>query len=364
LLSGIWMQAVAVALGPRSYPIQIGAGTREVLRESIISLGASAVAVIADADVARLHVDKLLSSMSLQAAVLTFPGGENSKSLSEIERLAEALADVGLDRGGVIVTFGGGVAGDLGGFLASVWLRGVRFLQIPTSLLAAVDASVGGKTGVNLAAGKNLIGAFHQPAAVIVDTDFLETLPEREFIAGLAESVKHAVIRDAHLLDWHERHSDAIRLRDPAITAELIAHSCRIKAAIVAADEREAGLRMILNYGHTIGHALESLLDYELRHGECVALGMLVENAFALRRGLLEAAEAERIRDLIAALELPMRLPRAVDADAVVARCRVDKKVRQGVVHFALPSGIGDAARVADIDAAEIRSALDIIAPE
>jgi 3-dehydroquinate synthase len=235
---------------------------------------------------------------------------------------------------------------------------------MPTTLLAAIDASIGGKTGVNHSAGKNLIGAFHQPEAVLVDLDFLETLPPREYVAGLAESVKHAVIRDAALLEWHEQHVDQIAARRPEVQEELITRSCEIKAEIVARDEREHDLRMILNHGHTIGHALEHLLNYELRHGECVALGMLAENELARARGILAAKTAERIAALIERLGLPTRLPRALDADEVADTCRLDKKVRGGVVHFVLLKGLREPERVRDISAKEIAEALRVVQPD
>jgi 3-dehydroquinate synthase len=295
--------------------------------------------------------------------VVRFPSGEASKSLHQAERLYSELASARVSRRDLIVTLGGGVAGDLGGFVAATWMRGVRFIQIPTTLLAAVDASVGGKTGINHAAGKNLIGAFHQPAAVLIDIDFLETLPPREYVAGLAESVKHAVIRDATLLEWHEQHLDQIIARQPDVQEGLITRSCEIKAEIVAQDERENDLRMILNHGHTIGHALEYLLDYELRHGECVALGMIVENELARRRGVLSNDTAQRIATLIERLGLPTRLPRALAPEAVVDTCGLDKKARAGAAHFVLLQGLGQPLRVADVADEEIAAALQIVQP-
>lgn len=325
--------------------------------------GVPQIVVIADETVAGLHLSRLRSHLPANSLVLTFPPGETSKSLAQVERLYGHLAQARIERGSVIVTLGGGVASDLGGFVAATWLRGVQFVPIPTTLLAAIDASVGGKTGVNLSAGKNLVGAFHQPRAVIVDTDFLQTLPDREVTAGLAESVKHAAVRDVAFLEWHEQHAEALLARDADTTAELVARNCEIKAGIVGLDEREAGLRAILNYGHTIGHALEHLLGYELRHGECVALGMLVENELACMRGLLPRAAAERIRGLLQRLGLPPRLPQAVDGVQVVAACRLDKKVRSGAINFVLLRDLGQPVRVADVSDAEIVAALGTIQP-
>lgn len=325
--------------------------------------GSRQVVVVADQTVADLHMDRLLSCLPPSPVVLTFPAGETSKSLASVEQLCEQFAQARAERQAIVVAFGGGVAGDLGGFVAAVWLRGVRYVQVPTSLLAAVDAAVGGKTGVNLRAGKNLVGAFHQPVAVIVDTDFLQTLAARDFAAGLAESVKHAIIRDPEFLDWHEAHAGEIVGRVPAAVSHLIARNCEIKAVVVARDEREAGLRAILNYGHTIGHALEHLLGYELRHGECVALGMLTENELACARGWLGRPEADRVRSLLARLGLPVALARPLPPEDVWAACQVDKKVRDAAVHFVLVRSIGDPVRVTDISAAEVARALQAIQP-
>ncbi len=359
------MKTLNVELGERGYPIHIGTGIcPAMLQKCVTARGeVSQVVVVADQTVADLHLPQLVASLQQKPMVLTFPPGEASKSLDRVSRLYEQLAQAHIERGALIVTFGGGVAGDLGGFVAATWLRGVRFVQVPTTLLAAVDASVGGKTGVNLHAGKNLVGAFHQPRAVIIDVDFLQTLSDRDFTAGLAESVKQAAIRDAAFLDWHENHAAALRAREADVVTELIARNCAIKAEIVRLDEREAGLRAILNHGHTIGHAIEHLLNYECRHGECVGLGMLVENELACVRGLLKRADAERIRGLLARLALPERLPRPLAAAEIIAACRSDKKSSGGAVNFVLLRAAGQPERVSDITAAEIAAALDVIAP-
>ena len=262
------------------------------------------------------------------SVIIAFPAGEASKSVSQISRIHDGLAEARIGRRDLILTFGGGVAGDLGGFAAATWLRGVRFIQVPTTLAAAVDASIGGKTGINHASGKNLIGAFHQPSAVVVDTELLETLAARDFVAGLAESVKHAAIREGPFLDWHVQQAESIRTREPSVVEELIARNCALKAGVVECDERESDLRMILNHGHTIGHAFEHLLEYELRHGECVALGMLAENEIACGRGLLSGSEAQRIARLLAGFGLPIRLPRKLGPADVAEVCQSDKKAR------------------------------------
>ncbi len=333
-----------IELATCSYPVRIGAGASAELPALLKALAPTQIVVIADAHVAALHADRLLEQARVGAAALiTFPTGEASKSLSTCAELYGQLAARQLDRGGVIVTFGGGVAGDLGGFVAATWLRGVRYVQAPTSLEAAVDASVGGKTGVNHAAGKNLIGAFHQPSAVVIDTDFLRTLSDRDVSAGLAESVKHAAIRDAEFLAWQEARADAILRREADTLAELILRNVRIKADVVRQDEREAGLRAILNYGHTIGHAVEHVLQYDLRHGECVSLGMIAENELAVGRGRLSRSSADRVRALLARFGLPERLPRAVPPEAFVQACRQDKKATGGALRLALLREIGSA---------------------
>lgn len=354
------MRTVRVQLGDRSYPIVIGAGARRALQGCDAVRTAAQVVAIADRAVADLHLAALCECLPPLAAVLTFPPGEASKSLPEAERLYAGLAAARVERGGLIVALGGGVAGDLAGFVAATWLRGIPFVQVPTTLLAAVDASVGGKTGVDLPAGKNLVGAFHQPAGVFVDLDFLKTLPERDFRAGLAESVKHGAIRAPELLAWQEAHSAELARGEPGLVAELIARNCEIKADVVSRDEREAGLRAILNHGHTIGHAIEHLLGYELRHGECVALGMVVENEIAVRRGLLLPDVAQRIARLLEAFGLPVRLPRGLGASAVWEACQVDKKVRSGAVHFVLLRDIGETLRIADVTADEVAEALRV----
>ena len=325
------------------------------------NLRAGQVAVIADKAVADLHLGKLQPLLPAGTLVLTFPPGEASKSLDTARVFYERLGQARLERSGVIVTFGGGVAADLGGFVAGTWLRGVRLVHVPTTTLACVDASVGGKTAVNMAAGKNLVGVFHQPMMVIVDTDFLDTLPERDYVAGLAESIKQGLVRRPQFFEWQEREVSRLLARDADAITELIACGCAVKAEIVGLDERESGLRAILNYGHSIGHALEHLLEYELRHGECVALGMLAENELACGRGILARADADRIAVLLGRLGLPVRLPQPVDPAEVVRICRLDKKTVGGALHFVLLRGIGTSERVADVTADEITAALRVI---
>lgn len=359
------MTSVRVAIPGRAYEVEIASGARSRIRPLARSLsGVRRLVVIADERVGELHGESLRRAVGDVELWLSVPAGEASKSLARAGRIYDRLAEAGIERGDLIVAFGGGMVGDLAGFVAATWLRGIRFVQVPTTLEAAIDAAVGGKTAVNHSAGKNLIGAFHQPAAVIVDTDFLDTLPERDYRAGLAESIKHGVIRDAGFFEWQESHAEAIRLRQADVVEELIALNCRIKADVVSVDEREAGLRAVLNHGHTIGHAIEHLFEYELRHGECVALGMLVENELARARGILDAAIASRIADLIRAFNLPMLLSRTVKPGQVIEQARADKKSRGGSVRYVLATALGATTYVDDIGDDEIAAGLGIIQPD
>lgn len=358
------MRIINVPLLDRPYPIFVGAGARCQLVNLIRELGGVArIAFIVDRQVADLHLQRAVEGLVITPTVLPFPSGEQSKSLRQVERLYDGLAQARIARRDLIVTLGGGVAGDLGGFAAATWMRGIRFVQMPTTLEAAIDASIGGKTGVNHPVGKNLIGAFHQPSAVIIDLDFLATLPQRDYVAGQAESVKHAVIADPAFFEWHERQVSPIAAREPDVLKELIARNCEIKADVVVRDEREEDLRMILNHGHTIGHAIEHLLGFELRHGECVGLGMLVENELARRRGILDRQIARRIATLIARLGLPTRLPRPLKPEEVAEVCRMDKKVRGDAVNFVLVNRLGAPERLADISDEEIATALGVVQP-
>ncbi|MFH1745745.1 MAG: 3-dehydroquinate synthase [Planctomycetota bacterium] len=355
------MELVQVELGPRSYQIYIGRGARRQFSNSPLSK--RRIVVITDTQVADLHLRTLLSELPPTPLVLKVKPGEESKSLRVAGELYDELAKAHIERHDLIITLGGGVVGDLGGFVAATWLRGIDFVQVPTTLEAAVDASVGGKTAVNQRAGKNLIGVFHQPMAVVVDLDFLASLPRRDYLAGLGESIKHAVIRDAEFFEWHEAHIDDIQARQPDVLAELIARNCRIKATIVSQDEREKGLRAILNYGHTIGHAIEHCCNYELRHGECVALGMRAVNDIACARGLLKRHTADRITDLIKNLGLPLCLPARIDTSVLVAACHMDKKAAGGAVNFVFATDLGQTARAADVTDAEIAAACTTLQP-
>jgi 3-dehydroquinate synthase len=272
---------------------------------------------------------------------LSFPAGELSKNRETWARLSDDLLTRGLGRDSGVVAFGGGVTGDLAGFVAATYMRGIPYVQVPTTLLAMVDAAVGGKVGVDTRFGKNLIGAFHPPALVVADPQTLLTLPDREFRSGLAETVKHGLIGDAGYFDWIEAQVAQIQARDLAALTELVRRSVEIKALVVSEDEREAGRREILNAGHTVAHALEQVTRYTMPHGEAVALGLVTECRLAARLGVAEPALAERVASLLRALGLPVELPRGLASTALVAAMQLDKKKRGDEIRMALPSLLG-----------------------
>ena len=355
---------VEIQLGPRSYSITIARGAVREAAAAVQQQGPGRLILLTDENVARHHLATVRALLPIEPIVAIIAPGDASKSLREAERIFELLANQGVGRDALLLALGGGVVGDLGGFVAATWHRGIAYIQIPTSLEAAIDASVGGKTAVNLRQGKNLVGAFYQPRAVLIDLDFLPTLPDREWTAALAESVKHAAITSDDFFSWHEQHADAVASRDPLIASELIRRNCATKAAIVAADERETrGRREFLNYGHTIGHAIETACDYELRHGECVALGIQAENSLATGRGLLPVATAARVTALLGKLGLPAECPAPLDVDRVLDACGRDKKNRGGRVAFALIRGIGSPERFDDFSQDEIRAAVESVVP-
>ena len=311
-------------------------------------------------DVWQLHGASLRQGLlGRDFEVLFFPGGEPRKRLTEVEALAEQMVRAGGDRSSVVVAFGGGIVGDVAGFLAAIFMRGVPVIQVATTLLAQVDAAVGGKTGVNLVSGKNLLGSFHQPLAVLIDPQVLRTLPEREYRAGLYEIVKCGVIRDAGLFDVLDRCAASVLKQDPATLEHIISTAVRIKAEVVTADEREGGLRRILNFGHTFGHALEAETKYgRLLHGEAVAWGMHAATILAERTGHLDSPEAAAIRKVIHKYG-PIPPLDGVQAPNLAARLRNDKKTVQGKVHFVLPVKIGDVTVVSGVSEGLVLEAID-----
>ncbi|CAN5728116.1 3-dehydroquinate synthase [soil metagenome] len=301
-------------------------------------------AVITDHHVAELYGSRLLRALHSaghRADIFVFPAGEEQKTVRTWEAISDAMLEAGMGRDTAVVALGGGVAGDIAGFVAATHMRGVPVVQVPTTLLAMIDASVGGKTGVNAARGKNLLGAFHPPRAVIVDPEVLRTLPVEHLRRGLAEAVKHGAIADAEHLADIEATADALLLADPEALGRVIVRSVEIKAGFVGRDERENGPRKALNFGHTIGHALESLSGYRLMHGEAVAMGMVAEARIGEQCGVTEPGTAQRLRGVLCGLGLPTAIPPEVSVSAVLEHTRSDKKARNGRVEYTLIRRIG-----------------------
>lgn len=338
-------KTVEVKLGERSYPIFIGRGVS--LASTMGGTRGAKALVVSDSNVDRFHGEscrRRLMEQGLETIAAVVPAGESSKSLACVELLYEQAAGNRLDRNSVVVALGGGMVGDLAGFVAATYLRGLRFVQVPTSLLAMVDSSVGGKTGVNLNRGKNLVGAFHQPVEVDADLDLLGTLPEREYVSGLAEVVKYGVIWDAAFFALMERRVDDLLRRDPVLLEAVIARCCEIKAEVVAMDEREIGPRAILNFGHTLGHAIEKVGGYgRWLHGEAVAIGMHFAARVSVKKQGLSDGEAGRITDLLRRLGLPIKTAKgngiewAMLWDAMLS----DKKTLQTRPRFVLAERLG-----------------------
>jgi 3-dehydroquinate synthase len=354
------MPTLRVNLGPRSYDIAIGSGVeaafaafvRERLPQAAYGL------FVADANT-RPHAERFARMVGADA-VATVAAGEQSKSLSEAGKLYSHLASRIADRRTPVIAVGGGVVGDLAGFVAATYNRGVPLVMVPTTLLAMVDSSVGGKVGINLPEGKNLVGAFHQPATVWIDTALLDTLPDREYRSGLAEVVKYGVILDAEFFGWLEANADAVLRRDAAALGHVVARSCRLKADVVEQDEREeTGLRMVLNYGHTFAHAFEAVGGYGAwLHGEAVAAGMVYASRLAERRGLIRAEITTRQTNLLARIGLPTERRLDWEPDALLSVMRRDKKNVGGRLRFILPTRLGHVAPFDDVPEAQVREVL------
>ncbi len=339
------MKTLHVELGRRSYPIHIG---RELLgREDLIAgaVSGTQVMIVSNETVAPLYLEKTLAAFSnYECQSVILPDGEQYKNLQTLDMIFESLLSHHFDRHCTLVALGGGVVGDMCGFAAACYQRGVPFIQIPTTLLAQVDSSVGGKTGVNHALGKNMIGAFHQPQAVIIDTDTLETLDDRQLSSGLAEVIKYGLIQKDEFSRWLEQQMDKLLARDPAYLAEAIETSCQCKADIVAADEKESGVRALLNLGHSFGHAIETGTGYgNWLHGEAVAVGMLMAADLSMREGWLNENDVKRVEDLIDRANLPTRAPSSMNYARFMELMAVDKKVRAGKINLVLYHALGDA---------------------
>jgi len=353
-------RTIAVKTATADYPVIVGRELfAEIPRRMRLGKTRRRVFALTSPEIWSLWGRQLQAALpdSAVPTVLFLPNGERYKRMTEVERLATEMAKAGADRASLLIAFGGGIIGDVGGFLAAIYMRGIEYVQVPTTLLAQVDSSVGGKTGVNLAAGKNLVGSFHHPSAVFADIDVLQTLPERELRAGLFESIKAGIIRDAALFRFMEQNAEAIVRREPAALERVIGASIRMKAGVVGIDERETGLRMILNFGHTIGHAIETATGYRrLLHGEAIAWGMLAALRIALERGTVGPDQVERMEKTIVAFGPPP--PFRATADKLLEAAGRDKKNRAGKRRFVLPKGIGDAMVVEDVTDAEMEAAV------
>lgn len=362
------MRQITVPLRDRSYPILIGAGLLAALGERVRAAGIrGSLALVQDENVAPRYGEaarRSLEAAGYRVAPIVVPPGETSKSLSRLGELYAALSAAGLDRDSAVVALGGGVVGDLAGFAAATYLRGVPFVQVPTTLLAQVDASVGGKTAIDLPAGKNLAGAFHQPSLVLIDLETLATLPEPEYRSGLAEIVKYGVIADREFFEYLELNREPLLAHYPDRLEHVVARSCQIKADVVGVDERESGLRAILNYGHTVGHAIEAVAGYgAYLHGEAIAIGMAAAGRLSESAGWLPAADAARIERLLEGFGLPLRLREPLPEDALLAAMRLDKKSRGGELRFILAREIGR-VELAPVSEAEVREVLQTIHPD
>lgn len=340
------MKQITVDLGSRSYDIHIGPGLMERAGEAVAPLAPTRIVIVTNTTVGPLYLERLEKALEGIAPVsaVVLPDGERYKDFGCVQKVLDGLVAAGADRKSLVMALGGGVVGDIAGFAASIWMRGIRFVQVPTTLLAQVDSSVGGKTGVNLPSGKNLIGCFHQPSAVIADTVALETLPAREISAGLGEIVKHGLLGNARYFDFVEQNMGAIRALDHEALAEVIAGSCELKASVVSRDETEAGVRATLNLGHTFGHAVEKLAGFGTwLHGEAVGCGLVLAADLSRRLGYLEAAEVDRIRAAVASAGLPVRIP-GLSLEAAIAAMKGDKKSAGGHIRFVVLKGIGASA--------------------
>jgi 3-dehydroquinate synthase len=360
------MHTLHVELGERSYPVYIG---RDLLTDGRLlsrHIPGSQVVVVSNDTVAPLYLDRVISALDEQKRVteVILPDGEQYKNLDTLSAIFDQVLSAGHNRSTTLVALGGGVVGDLTGFAAACYQRGVNFIQLPTTLLAQVDSSVGGKTGVNHPLGKNMIGAFYQPRAVIIDTNTLQTLPRRELAAGLAEVIKYGLIGDEPFYRWLQQHMPKLLAREEAALAEAIERSCSNKARVVAADERESGVRAILNLGHTFGHAIETAQGYgQWLHGEAVAAGMLLALEMSSRRGWIASAEVAAFRELLQLIGLPTTPPDDMSAARFLELMAMDKKVVDGRLRLVLLAAIGEACVVDDVADTEVSALLGDPAP-
>ncbi len=355
------MQTLTVDLGDRSYPIYIGSGLLDQPQLLTPHIPGRQVLVVSNETVAPLYLERVLKSLtSFQVETVILPDGEQYKTLNTVNTIYTALLEHRFDRSCTLLALGGGVVGDITGFAAATYQRGVHFIQVPTTLLAQVDSSVGGKTGVNHPLGKNMIGAFHQPRCVLADTETLNTLDDRQLSAGVAEVIKYGLIRDAEFFDWLEQHIPELLTRDPQQLAYAIERSCRNKAEVVTADERESGQRALLNLGHTFGHAIEAAMGYGVwLHGEAVGTGMLMAADLSRRLGWLDDGQLARIHAITELARLPLHTPPGLDTQQFLKWMAVDKKVQAGRLRLVLLTGIGTSVITDDYDVAKLRETLN-----
>ncbi len=357
------IQTLQVALGDRSYPIHIGRGLISQTDLILQHLARKQVAIVTNTTVAPLYLEKLakpLRDAGVSVLEIILPDGEAYKSSETLNLIYDALLKNRCERSTTLIALGGGVIGDLTGYAAATFLRGVPFIQIPTTLLSQVDSSVGGKTGINHPLGKNMIGAFYQPKVVLADTDTLQTLPKRELSAGIAEVIKYGLIRDADFFDWLETNIHKLMDLDEAVTSYAIYRSCKNKAEVVAADEHEAGERALLNLGHTFGHAIENAMGYGVwLHGEAVAAGTMLAADLSQRMGWLKVQDVQRIAALLAASSLLLRAPR-LGVEKYMDLMQSDKKVADGKIRLVLQQGIGKAVITSDYDADKLKQTLSL----
>lgn len=348
------MEKLTVGLGDRSYPIHIGGGCLKTIGEELRSLAvANRYCIIADKTVADLYGNSVMESLKnagIAYDCITFPPGEESKNLEQFSQLQRIIAQKKFDRKDGIIALGGGVTGDLAGYVAACYMRGIPFIQIPTTLLSQVDSSVGGKTGVDIPEGKNLVGAFYQPKAVFIDPDVLQSLDREEIRGGFAEVIKYGIIWDDYFFKYLENTREKLLNLDGRCIEDVISRCCKIKAEVVAADEKESDLRRILNYGHTIGHAVEAVSQFTIIHGKAVSIGMAAVNTIAVSKGLLSQVESDRIKKVLVDFGLPTDIPEEYDRAAIQRYILTDKKVVSGKVSYILPQSIGKVVITDDVE--------------
>ena len=354
------MKKLHVELGERSYDIHFS-DSFSGLCDALSEAGAPGrLHIVTDTNVAKLYLEEvkgLLGGGGYEVSSYAFEAGERNKNMETILSICRSCMDEGLDRKSMIVALGGGVVGDMAGFAAAIYMRGIPFVQVPTTLLSQSDSSVGGKTGIDFAGGKNILGAFYQPRAVYINVSTLKTLPPEEFVSGMGEVIKHGVIRDEGFFSYLEKNAQAVKKLDPSVMMEAAFTNCAIKAAVVEEDERESGVRADLNFGHTIGHAAEAALDFALTHGQCVGLGMIAAAHIALERGMIGQRDYGRICDVLKEYGFKTRvmLPSDEEIERLMAH---DKKKTSGRLKFVLPEGIGRVVQVTDVLPAEIKRAI------